>query len=220
MQIMYRTRILSFVAISSICACTRREQDTPHPQQEQVSTMPTPLSTSILAPAAPATNVGTEAGAGAGGGSAKVEREAEAEFKAAKGYKLKGNAKFEEISNMVRVVVEVSDAPKGKRGIHVHERPDCSDIPGKSMGEHFNPTANAHALPPTASRHLGDLGNIEIGQDGKGKLEILLSSANLKDNDPSSLLNRAIVIHEDEDKGLQPSGDAGKPMACAVIKND
>ncbi|HMA92383.1 MAG TPA: superoxide dismutase family protein, partial [Polyangiaceae bacterium] len=143
-----------------------------------------------------------------------------ADFEAGKGFKLKGEAEFHETADGVHVVVEVSNAPPGKRGIHIHEKPDCSDIAGKSMGEHYNPMANPHALPPTAARHLGDLGNIEIASNGKGKLEATISSANLKENDPMSLLNRAIVIHEEDDKGVQPSGASGKPMACAVIKKD
>jgi Cu/Zn superoxide dismutase len=34
-----------------------------------------------------------------------------------------------------------------------------------------------------------------------------------------SFANRAIIIHQGEDKGTQPSGDSGKPLACAVIKS-
>lgn len=215
-----------FIAISIFCACTRREQERPRDEparrtadQGPVSVAPTPLSTSMPIPP-PGTSEHATTDAHTDGGPAEPKREAEAEFKAAKGYKLKGEAEFHELSNMVKAVVNVSDAPPGKRGIHVHEKPDCSDIAGKSMGEHFNPTANAHGLPPAASRHLGDLGNIEIGKDGKGKLEVLLPKANLKENDALSLLNRALVIHEDEDTGGQPSGVAGKPIACAVINKD
>jgi Cu-Zn family superoxide dismutase len=152
-----------------------------------------------------------------GTGTAKNEqREAEADFKVAKGYELSGDAEFDEVANGVKIVVEVESGPVGKRGIHIHQKGDCSDIPGKSMGEHFSPQAGAHALPPNAKRHLGDLGNIQIGKDGKGRLEITVPKANLKENDPMSLLGRALVIHEAEDKGTLPS--AGKPMACAVIE--
>lgn len=193
---------------------------------DSVAETPTPLSTYVPGPAALGGGTGTygtltgTGGTGHSGTAHGDDREAEAEFEAGKGYKLKGEAEFDELADGVKVVVEVKDAPPGKRGIHIHEKPDCSDIAGKSMGEHYNPTANPHALPPATSRHLGDLGNIVVNQDGKGRLETIIPRANLKENDPVSLLNRALVIHEDEDTGLQPSGGAGKPMACAVIKKD
>lgn len=193
---------------------------------DSVAVTPTPLSTQMALPTGLGGGSGTYAPmTGTGGmrhsGTAHGDhREAEAEFEAAKGFKLKGEAEFDELADGVKVVVEVKDAPPGKRGIHIHEKPDCSDIAGKSMGEHYNPTANPHALPPATSRHLGDLGNIEVMKDGKGRLEATIPRANLKENDAVSLLNRALVIHEDEDTGVQPSGASGKPIACAVIKKD
>jgi superoxide dismutase, Cu-Zn family len=217
-----------------VAACTRDKDNTVDGLETQANTRPydpvvaaptpTPLSTHLPIPGYGG-GTGTYGTTGAGGtgrtGTADGDhRKAEAEFDAAKGYKLKGEAEFHELADGVKVVVEVKDAPPGKRGIHVHEKPDCSDIAGKSMGEHFNPTANPHALPPESPRHLGDLGNIEVMKDGKGRLEATIPRANLKENDAVSLLNRALVIHEDEDTGAQPSGASGKPIACAVIKKD
>lgn len=156
--------------------------------------------------------LGTSAETGGGG-----QREAKATFQSAPKMKLSGDAKLEEVATGVKIVIEIENAPPGKKGAHVHEKGDCSDIPGKSMGEHFAPAAAAHALPPNSERHLGDLGNIDVEQSGKARLEITVPNANLKKDDPMSFLGRALVIHEAEDKGSQPSGDSGKPMACAVI---
>jgi Cu/Zn superoxide dismutase len=60
----------------------------------------------------------------------------------------------------VKITVSVEDAPVGQKGIHIHEKGDCSDIPGKSMGGHFAPLAESHGLPDEARDgiHLGDLG--------------------------------------------------------------
>jgi superoxide dismutase, Cu-Zn family len=150
------------------------------------------------------------------GPTTKDHREAEADFKTAEGYKLSGDAEFDEVVHGVKIVVEVENAPPGKRGIHIHEKGDCSDIPGKSMGEHFSPHAANHGLPSKAKHHLGDLGNIQIDKEGKGRMEITVPNTNLKENDPMSLLGRSLVIHESEDKGTQAS--SGKPMSCAVIE--
>ncbi len=149
-------------------------------------------------------------------------RRAEADIQAAEGKKIDGDATFEETPQGVRVVVRVEDGPAGKKGVHIHEKGDCSNIPGESMGSHFAPQGHKHALPsePQAQRHLGDLGNLEIAEDGTGKLEITVEKANLKEGDRLSFLGKALVIHDGEDQGAsqQPSGGSGTPMACAVIK--
>ncbi len=147
-------------------------------------------------------------------------KEAKAEFKTIKGMKLSGDAEFEEIAGGVKITVEVEDAPPGMKGVHIHEKGDCSNIEGKSMGEHFAPMEKKHGLPSAGEHHLGDLGNIEIKDDGDGKLEITVMGANLEKGDPMSLLGKAIVIHQGRDVGTQPSGGTGKPLACGVIVED
>jgi Cu-Zn family superoxide dismutase len=100
----------------------------------------------------------------------------------------------------------------------VHETPDCSAPDAKSAGSHYNPDKHDHGLPAAASRHIGDLGNITADKDGKAKLEIILAGANLKADDPHSLLNRSLIIHEKKDDGGQPVGNAGGRIGCGVIK--
>jgi Cu-Zn family superoxide dismutase len=147
-------------------------------------------------------------------------KEAKAEFKTVKGMKLSGEAKFEQVPGGLRITVEVDDAPPGMKGVHIHQKGDCSDIEGKSMGEHFAPMSKKHGLPSASEHHLGDLGNIQIEKDGEGKLEITVMGANLEKGDPMSFLGKAIVIHQGRDVGTQPSGGSGKPLACGVIVED
>ena len=113
--------------------------------------------------------------------------------------------------------VEITHAPPGTKGIHIHQTADCSDIPNKSMGEHFSPEGRQHGLPTAPEHHLGDLGNIEIDADGTGVLEMTIARANLKPGDPLSFVGKAIVVHAKEDVGTPPSGDSGTPIACAPI---
>jgi Cu-Zn family superoxide dismutase len=143
---------------------------------------------------------------------------AAAEFKAIDTVKLDGKARFTELADGVQINVEVEDAPPGKKGIHVHEKGDCSDIVGKSMKEHVQGDGHRHGLPTSSERHLGDLGNIEIDREGNGKLDITVKTANLRGaEDPKSFLGRAIVIHSGEDTEKDPGGP---PIACAVIEKD
>ena len=147
-------------------------------------------------------------------------RRVETKLETSPATELDAKASFEETADGVTIVLNVENAKPGMQAVHVHEIGDCSDIPGKSMGEHFAPDHQEHALPEQEKRHLGDLGNIEIGQDGKGKLEILAPRASLKPNDSHSFLGKSIVVHESKDKGTQPSGDSGTPVACGVIRSE
>jgi Cu/Zn superoxide dismutase len=61
------------------------------------------------------------------------------------------------------------------------------------------------------------LGNIEVDKNGAGRLKIVTAGGNLRAADALSFVGRAVVIHESKDRGTQPSGGAGSPVACAVI---
>jgi superoxide dismutase, Cu-Zn family len=163
-----------------------------------------------------------EASAGDGSGETlQTGGMAEANLEAAPGKHIEGKATFTEESDGVLVVLDVDAAPPGNKGVHVHEKADCSDIPGKSMGGHFNPQMADHALPSEEpTHHLGDLGNIVIRSDGKGRLQIKVPGANLQPNSPTSFLGRSIVVHEGSDVGKaeQPAGGSGTPAACGVIE--
>lgn len=144
---------------------------------------------------------------------------ASATLEPAPGVTLSGNAEFDAGPEGVRARVKIQDATPGKHGIHVHQKGDCSDIPGKSMGEHFAPDSKEHGLLNSPVRHLGDLGNIEVAEDGTGAVDVLVPNATL-DNGSHSYVGKALVIHEKEDVGTGPSGDSGTPIACAVIRAD
>jgi superoxide dismutase, Cu-Zn family len=152
----------------------------------------------------------------------RVGTEAKATIQAAEGANIAGNAWFTDDGDGVKIVVDVQGAPVGDKGIHIHEKGDCSNIRGESMGSHFSPEVHQHGMPGMMKDdiHLGDLGNIKIKDDGTGKKEITVDKANLKDGDARSLLGKSIVIHQDEDKGAdqQPSGGSGTPIACGVIQ--
>jgi Cu-Zn family superoxide dismutase len=134
------------------------------------------------------------------------------------GSKLKGTARLEPTAQGVKVTLDVSDAPAGQHGAHIHQNADCSSKDAKSAGDHFNPGSHSHGLPNVEARHLGDLGNLEVGKDGKGHLEITIAGANLKSGDKMSFVDRGIVIHEKVDDGGQPAGNAGARIGCGEIK--
>ena len=184
--------------------------------REEAREAPATVDTTSPTPVNPPTTSSETARAG---GAAELK--AEADLKAADGQKIEGDVKFYDNGTGVRIVAELEDAKPGKHGFHVHEKGDCSNITGESMGGHFAPEGHEHALPEEqGERHLGDLGNVEINQDGEGRLEMTVEKANLKPNDPKSFLGKAVVVHmgEDSGKAKQPSGNSGTPIACGVIE--
>jgi superoxide dismutase, Cu-Zn family len=138
----------------------------------------------------------------------------------APGQEVQGDLKFEKLADGVRVSGMIEASP-GVHGFHVHEKGDCSDIPGKSMGNHFAPDGHIHALPTeTSERHLGDMGNVVVEANGKGKIDFVIVGATLTASDAHSLLGKAVVLHAAQDSGKaeQPAGDSGVPIACGIIK--
>ncbi|HEY7368518.1 MAG TPA: superoxide dismutase family protein, partial [Thermoanaerobaculia bacterium] len=130
----------------------------------------------------------------------------------------RGTATFTELSTGgVRVVVQIENAPPGVHGLHIHEKGDCSAPDASSAGGHFNPGTMPHAGPHDPQRHAGDLGNIEIWKDGKGKLEITTDLLTVRPG-PNSVVGRAVIFHEKaDDLKTQPTGNAGGRLACGVV---
>jgi Cu-Zn family superoxide dismutase len=104
----------------------------------------------------------------------------------------------------------------GKHGFHVHEFGDLTDgREGMSAGDHFAPGKTQHGRPSDAHRHVGDLGNVTAGADGVANVDMF--DRMLRLDGEHSILGRSIVVHRDEDKFTQPSGDSGPRVAIGVI---
>ncbi len=130
---------------------------------------------------------------------------------------VKGTATFTQAGDKVKVVVEVSGATPGQHGLHVHENGDCSSPDAKSAGNHFNPGNAEHGAPDKPAHHAGDFGNLTVGQDGNGKLELLTDQIAVKPG-TTSVVGRALVLHDKpDDTTTQPTGNSGSRVGCGVI---
>ena len=174
--------------------------------------------------AAAALAAGCASGSSAGGSSAPAAKAAEgptakATLESRSGSAVTGMATFTELaSGAVRVHVHVENATPGTHGLHVHDKGDCSAPDATSAGGHFNPGGNPHAGPAADYRHAGDFGNIEIGPDGKGDLELTTPMLTVKPG-PNSVVGRAVIFHEKtDDLTTQPTGNAGARFACGVVQ--
>lgn len=124
----------------------------------------------------------------------------------------------EQGANDVRLEAEVDGVERaGPHGIHIHEEGDCVPPDFTSAGGHFAPAGNPHDCPPEMQRHAGDLGNITIGEDGSGTLDLTVHNLTLAGGELSAV-GRAVILHEGEDDcTTQPTGDAGARLACGRI---
>jgi Cu-Zn family superoxide dismutase len=128
-----------------------------------------------------------------------------------------GSVTFSEEAGTVRVAAHVTGAPAGAHGFHLHQNGECTGPDFASAGDHFNPTNAMHGGPDSPDHHAGDLGNVEVGADGTGHLEMSTSMLTVAAG-PNSVVGRSVVLHADpDDLTTQPSGNSGARIACGVI---
>ncbi len=137
--------------------------------------------------------------------------------------KVMGTATFIVVPFGVAMTFEGENLPAGTHGFHIHETGRCDPPTFESAGEHFNPTDTGHGFAdPEDAFHLGDLPNLEVGEDGTAAMHYLLPGLNLKAGHPASLLDEdgsALVLHADpDDYASEPSGNAGARIGCGVVQ--
>lgn len=129
-----------------------------------------------------------------------------------------GKVTFTQTGEGVVMVANVSGVAPGLHGIHLHEKGDCSAGDFTSTGGHFNPTGDPHGGPNDTIRHAGDFGNITVGEDGSGYLEILTDMLSVDPDAETTVIGRAVILHEGEDDlESQPTGAAGARLACGTV---
>ena len=130
-----------------------------------------------------------------------------------------GSATLTEVDDGLQIEVTVANvAPSGKHGFHVHQFGRCEDS-GKAAGGHYNPDNVLHGYLPKdghTAAHAGDMGNIDIAEDGTGTFNGLLPGITLSGG-KYNVAGRAVILHAKEDDFGQPTGNAGGRIACGVI---
>lgn len=136
----------------------------------------------------------------------------------------------------VVVTVDITNAPPGEHGLHLHTTGLCepnSLNPATGQNEnfgsaagHFNPGNTLHGDPDYPVHHAGDLGNISIGPDGRGRVTVTTSLLSLNASAINSALERAVILHVNRDDltaGPSPAnpnytGSSGPRIGCGVVR--
>ncbi len=134
---------------------------------------------------------------------------------------IRGMVRFEKAAGGTNVYVEITglpcykpamgnNAPIGPHGFHIHENGTCEvgdpNNPFQAAGGHWNPYDQPHG------NHAGDF-PVLFSNDGVAIMEFFTDKFTVED-----VVGKTIIIHENpDDYRSQPSGDAGKRLACGVI---
>ncbi len=156
--------------------------------------------------------------AGAKSKKAESKQEITAPIEAKSGSTLAGKFTATMEGKNVKLKVEVTGAPEGEHAVHLHENADCSDPEAKKAGGHWNPLTDQHGDWHKEHHHLGDIGNMKVGKDGKGEVTLSTDKWSIGGDPKTDITGHAIVVHEKiDDFTTQPTGNAGSRIGCGVI---
>ena len=123
----------------------------------------------------------------------------------------------------VDISIKVDGLSKGMHGVHIHEKGTCE--PCGAAGGHFDPGPQSNSNPDgNHPFHMGDLVNINVKRNGKGKLKtrttrVTLSPGVLSVFDENG---SAFIIHDREDTFCPDGPVAGcagaSRAACGIIE--
>ncbi|WP_066221955.1 superoxide dismutase family protein [Formosa haliotis] len=136
--------------------------------------------------------------------------------------KVSGDIVFTQVNDTVTMVAELKGLNPGVHAIHLHETADCSAHDAKSSGGHWNPSQAKHGKwGATDGYHSGDIGNFTADANGNATINFETTEWCISCTDPNkTIIGRGIIIHEGKDDfTTQPTGNAGKRIACGAIKH-
>ncbi|MBY6271799.1 MAG: superoxide dismutase [Caldibacillus debilis] len=135
---------------------------------------------------------------------------------------LRGICFFSDLASGTEIFVEVSGlppyrpasggrSPVGPHGFHIHDHGNCAvgdpDDPFQGAGSHWNPDNQPHG------NHPGDF-PVLFSNHGYARMSFFTDRFRVSD-----IIGKSVIIHENpDDYRTQPAGNAGKRLACGVIR--
>ncbi|MCF7222867.1 superoxide dismutase family protein [Lysobacter sp. TLK-CK17T] len=119
----------------------------------------------------------------------------------------------------VRLTGEIGGLSPGPHAIHIHENGDCSAVDASSAGGHFSPGSNPHGRVGQGPHHGGDMDNIHADGEGVAQVDVGAVGVTLGGGAVNDVAGRAVIVHGAADDYVsQPAGNAGKRVACGIIR--
>ncbi|HHV71125.1 MAG TPA: superoxide dismutase family protein [Clostridia bacterium] len=135
---------------------------------------------------------------------------------------LNGVVSFKDVPGGTEVCVVVSglppyqpghngEPPIGPHGFHLHVYGSCTigdpNNPFQAAGDHWNPTNQPHG------NHAGDF-PVLFSNNSFASMCFFTNAFK-----PADVIGKSVIIHENpDDYRTQPAGNAGKRLACGIIK--
>ena len=133
-----------------------------------------------------------------------------------------GTVEVRDVSDGLRLKLDLSGLPPGPHGFHLHTVPDCSPatiagrtVPAAAAGPPYDPfNARRHA-GPLGNGFLGDLPLLAVNKDGKAKYTMVAPRLKVED-----LRNRPLLITAGGDNytDTPPMGGGGDAIACGIVR--
>jgi Cu-Zn family superoxide dismutase len=122
----------------------------------------------------------------------------------------------------LKLDINVYKLPRGQYGMHLHEVGKCDPPDFASAAAHWNPLNNQHGHQNPQGPHKGDLGNIDVGADGRAHVTPMIAFPIAAAGQPReanlSATGLSLVIHKNaDDEKTDPSGNSGDRIACGVV---
>ncbi len=130
-----------------------------------------------------------------------------------------GKAEFKETKKGLRISLKVSGLTPGVHAMHIHETGTCTPPDFKTAGGHFNPEGKKHGKDNPEGAHAGDLPNLTVAKNGRGKVNFTVPGLSVNAKDAILKTGKtALVIHAGPDDGkTDPAGNSGARVACGII---
>lgn len=123
---------------------------------------------------------------------------------------IRGTIRFLQQCHGVLIEASITGLPRnelGFFGFHIHEGENCCGDGFPNTGGHYNPGKTLHP------NHAGDLPPL-LADWGKAYMKVYTERFCVDD-----IIGKTVVIHENaDDFHTQPSGNAGRKIACGTIR--
>ncbi|HVX89686.1 MAG TPA: superoxide dismutase family protein, partial [Gemmatimonadales bacterium] len=118
------------------------------------------------------------------------------------------------------IALEVAGLAPGPHAVHIHEHGLCERPDFLSAGPHLDEGGHQHGRLNPAGPHLGDLGEITVGPDGRGTAALRFTAPSGRFQ-PKLIFGgdgTALVVHAGpDDQRTDPSGQSGPRIACGIM---